>query len=218
MESAYIKSLNVGKPQLLGSSRQFSAIHKSPILTAQQVGLTGLLTDQQADKKFHGGTEQALHQYALEHYDYWQELLPENHLFNTPGAFGENISSLGMTEETVMIGDCYRLGNTILEVSTVRQPCWKLNVRFDYLNMAKAVQTQQKTGWYYRVIEEGFIQQGDTFELLDRPYPDYSLTRLLQLLYGDPLNQAELHQALQLKTLPANLKNLFQKRLDTSVI
>ncbi|HEX7074586.1 MAG TPA: MOSC domain-containing protein, partial [Hyphomicrobiaceae bacterium] len=87
---------------------------------------------------------------------------------SSPPAFGENLSTLGITEETVHIGDIYQVGGVILQVSQGRQPCWKLNARFNRPDMAWRVQMTGRTGWYYRVLREGWIETGDEFVLVER--------------------------------------------------
>ncbi len=218
MKEPVIKTLHVGKIEPLGQTEYLSAINKQEVNTPQKVTKQGLQNDTQENKKNHGGEDKAIHQYAWEHYSYWKEFLLDCDVLNRPGAFGENISSEGMTEETVCIGDKYKIGSCVLEVSQARQPCWKLNYRFDYPKISEEVQNTLKTGWYYRVIEEGNIQQGDTFELLERPYSQYSLHYLLTILYKDCLNTDSLKKLIQIGSLADSWKKIFIQRLETGTI
>lgn len=125
-----------------------------------------------------------------------------------------------MTEETVMIGDIYKIGSCVLEVSQARQPCWKLNYHFQCSDMSLRVQESLKTGWYYRVLEEGSLKQGDTIELIDRPYPEYSLTYLLTILYKKEncLDKEILNKLLKIKSLALSWKKIFSNRLENGTI
>lgn len=218
MDLPIIQSLHIGKEASLAGTNFLSAINKSRIEGKCLVTKIGLKNDEQADKINHGGLEKAIHQYAFENYNYWKEKLPECAILDNAGAFGENISSLGMDEHTVRIGDQYKLGTCILEVSQARQPCWKLNYRFNHAEMSEEVQNSLKTGWYYRVIEEGEIEEGNKFELISRPFSDYPLQRLLNLLYKDALNFKELELAIKIKPLADSWKKLFFKRIETKNI
>ena len=105
----------------------------------------------------HGGPEKAVHHYPFDHYEAWRTELGDIGLLRQPGAFGENLSAVGLTEADVAVGDVFRLGSAIVEVSQGRQPCWKLNERFGQPTVAKSVQASGRTGWYYRVIETGLV-------------------------------------------------------------
>ena len=100
---------------------------------------TGFKTDQQADLKVHGGLEKAVHHYAADHYSAWrQEVDDEPDIFK-PGGFGENISTIGMTENTLCIGDVFRMGTALVQISQGRQPCWKLNAPYRVQSNGNAV-------------------------------------------------------------------------------
>lgn len=109
-----------------------------------------------------------------------------------PGAFGENLVIEGATEGDLCLCDRYRLGGALVEVSQTRQPCWRLNLRFDLPDMAARVQKTGRTGWYFRVITEGLIAQGDRAELIARPNPDWPLARVWRLLYRETMDLDEL--------------------------
>ncbi|MFC6907670.1 MOSC domain-containing protein [Novosphingobium lubricantis] len=98
------------------------------------------------------------------------------------GAFGENISTIGMIEDAVCIGDRFRMGTTLLEVSQGRQPCWKLDHRFGMKGVTAAVVSNGLAGWYYRVLEPGTIEAGDVVELVDRTHPTWTVARVFGLI------------------------------------
>lgn len=146
---------------LTGRARPFtrpgsrSGIAKSPRDGALRVTPVGLEGDEQGDLRVHGGVEKAIHHYPREHYAAWIAELGEHPLLMQAGAFGENFSTSGWSEADVCLGDRVRAGTALLEVSQGRMPCWKLNDRFEVAGMSLRVQESGRTGWYYRVLEEG---------------------------------------------------------------
>ncbi|MCW0482313.1 MOSC domain-containing protein [Gaoshiqia sediminis] len=214
-----IITLLTGKIEQLGQEGVSSGIKKMATLEREKVLETGLVNDNQADKKHHGGPDKAIHHYAFEHYEYWKNepgvLNPE--VF-CEGGFGENISTVGMDESSVCIGDKYRVGSVVLEVSQARQPCWKLNIRFGHPGMSRMVQDSFRTGWYYRVLHEGEIQANDHFELLERPLAQWPLRKLLDVLYRDVLNYALLEEMTTLVPLAESWKRTAQNRLQTGAV
>jgi MOSC domain-containing protein YiiM len=153
--------------------------------TVHWLGIEG---DQQADLAVHGGRDKAIHHYPRDHYLRWRlELgLDEAHrpLLDRAGAFGENISTLGMKEEAVCIGDRFRLGTALVEVAQGRQPCWKQGHRLGSPRVVAAMVASGRCGWYYRVIEEGSVAAGDAIELAGRVHPEWSVARVFGLLIG----------------------------------
>ena len=144
-----------------------SAIAKTAVVGKQTLSHTGLVTDEQADLVAHGGADKALHHYPADHYAAWQDeaMIPVG---TVPAAFGENISTLGLTEQNVHIGDSFRLGSAVVQISQGRQPCWKLSTHTEQPTMAYRFHKTGRTGWYYRVLQEGTFEQGDNLELLER--------------------------------------------------
>ena len=161
-----------------------SAIGKLPVVHAVAVGSMGLAGDEQADRTVHGGIDKAIHHYPADHYGWWRQHLGDTPLLDAPGAFGENISTTGLDETTVCLGDRFRLGTALVEVSQARQPCWKLDHRFGAKGVMAQVVKTRRTGWYYRVIEAGEVRAGEMLELVERPYPEWPLASLFGLLIG----------------------------------
>ncbi|MCU7940318.1 MAG: MOSC domain-containing protein [gamma proteobacterium symbiont of Bathyaustriella thionipta] len=213
MKKIYLSELRTGTVKPLSNSSVMSAIDKRCTRERLKIGLLGLSGDEQADRLHHGGKDKAIHHYAAEHYDYWQTCFPDNkHRFRT-GSFGENFSTQGMTEQSVCVGDIYRAGSALLQVSQARQPCWKLNSVFQQDDMARQVQSSLRTGWYYRVLETGNIAVGDHIELLERPEPEWLLSRLLVTFYQQPLDRDSLTAITELTLLTEGWKKLAANRL-----
>ncbi|WP_261845021.1 MOSC domain-containing protein [Aliamphritea ceti] len=212
-----VEAVLTGKAVPYSRPGKTSAIHKQPVSGKVQVTESGLSGDEQADLRVHGGPHKAVHIYPREHYSNWQSELGDLEVLQQAGAFGENISSRGLTEETVCIGDQFRIGSVLFEVSQGRQPCWKLNDRFDIRDMAKRVQDTRRTGWYFRVLEAGEIQAGDDIILAKRAWPEWSLARFMGLIYDGVLDVEQLRVALELP-LVESWQKLIRKRLEKAEV
>ncbi len=200
-----------------GSPGGLSAIAKQPVAGPVAVGPLGLAGDEQGDTRVHGGPDKAIHHYALEHYPAWRAELGAQPVLAAPGAFGENLASRGVTEANLCWGDQVRIGSCRLELAQSRQPCWKLNTRFATPDMALRVQRTGRTGWYWRVLQEGQLQAGDGIYLLARPYPEWPLARVIALLYERELDPAVLRAFAQL-ALPPSWQRIVQRRLDSGQV
>ncbi len=179
-----IDALLTGKARRFGAKGEPSAIDKRALEGRHAVGALGIAGDEQADLSVHGGPDKAIHHYPRDHYGWWAETIGDHALLQDAGAFGENISTSGLTESAACIGDRYRLGSALVEISQGRQPCWKLGHRFGIATLPATVVTSRRGGWYYRVIEDGAVGAGDALELIDRPLPDWSVERVFHLLIG----------------------------------
>lgn len=204
-----------GRVMPLGDSGRLSAIDKRPVSGPWGIGVHGLVNDAQANRSHHGGPEKALHHYAFDHYAAWITEIGASPLLGAPGAFGENISTFGWSEETICIGDVIRFGGARLQVSQGRQPCLTLNLRFGLKDMALRVQQNGRSGWYYRVLEAGVAKEGDVLQLIDRPQPDWSLARLNKLLYHDVRNRAALTEMAGIAELSQNWRDLAWRRVSS---
>lgn len=209
-------SLRVGVATRFGPHGEPSAIDKQPVDTPVYLSLNGFSTDVQGDPKHHGGPEKAVHHYAGDHYAIWQRELAEHDGVTclSPGGFGENVSTLGLTEAIVAVGDIFSLGRAIVQVSQPRQPCWKLNIRFQVPDMAMRVQMSGRTGWYYRVLEPGLVQPDDVLRLTERLHPDWTLSRIMHVLYHDRLNIEDLTCLSQLSGLNPKMRQLAAQRVQ----
>jgi len=209
---------------LTGTVRPFgprsvpSGIDKHPVAVPVHLGREGLSGDGQGDRRHHGGPDKAVHHYPFDHYPTWQEEIGAVPLLDRPGGFGENISTTGLTEDDIALGDRFRLGGAVIEVSQGRQPCWKLNHRFAVADMAARVQRTGRTGWYYRVIEEGMVAPGDALALIDRRTPAWTLGRVWRVLYVDTLDRGELAALAALPNLPDSWRRLAERRLATRAV
>ncbi|MDW2146096.1 MOSC domain-containing protein [Vibrio sp. 378] len=217
-----MKKIGVVKAVLAGKTVPYahgaqSAINKQVQPERQHATELGFTSDEQGDPRFHGGIQKALHIYPSEHYPIWQQELGERTIFQSAGSFGENISSKGVTESTICLKDKIRIGSTLLEVSQGRMPCWKLNVRFDQHDMARRLQDTLRTGWYFRVLEEGDIGAGDEVILCERPYPEWPLARIMGAVFTGCLDREELTKLSELP-LVESWGKLVERRLETGEV
>jgi MOSC domain-containing protein YiiM len=169
----------VGTLRPLPPEGQLTGMFKLPVDGPVAVTAEGLAGDRQADRRYHGGTEKALHHYPVEHYAPLAQRYPERAGMLQAGVLGENLSTRGWTEHNVCIGDVFRVGSALVQLSQPRQPCWKINYRLDTEGASLFVAQEGITGWYYRVLEKGIVAPGDTFALVERPNPALTVAACL---------------------------------------
>lgn len=168
---ATIGNLFVNEPGE-GMQRIASAFDKRAVQGAVQVRKTGLIGDEQADRNVHGGFDKAVYAYPVEHYAFWREqrqaVLKRDEVL-PHGAFAENLTISGLLENAVWIGDRLQIGSVLLEVTEPRQPCFKFNIRMGFSKASKLMLQSGATGFYLKVIQEGYLTAGDAIALLAGP-------------------------------------------------
>ncbi|QTD56572.1 MOSC domain-containing protein [Parasphingorhabdus cellanae] len=179
-----LDNLLIGTPKPFREDGEMSAIAKQLVDQAIVLGPLGLAGNQVADPLHHGGRDKAVHLYPVEHYEFWKDKYPDLDILNRPGAFGENFSCSGLTEDKLCLGDVFRVGEALIECSHARQPCWKLNHHFGHPDVLKTVIKTRKSGSYFRVLETGKVRAGDDMIQQDRHHPDWPLDRLFGLIIG----------------------------------
>lgn len=204
-------SVNVGLPREVtwkGKTVR-TGIFKEPVSKRVMVRSLNLDGDRQADLTVHGGLDKAVYVYPFEHYDYWRGELPDTEL--TPGIFGENFTITGLREEEVNIGDCFGIGNVTLMVTQPRLPCYKLGIRFGRPDMVKQFLASRRTGFYFRVLQQGEVGAGDTLELVSRDDNNITVADITQLYVREEDNPDLRHRAAQLEALPKSWRDYFQQ-------
>ena len=206
----------------VGGQTIVSAIGKRPRHGAVWLARDGLEGDEQGDRIYHGGPDKALHHYPADHYAAWNWCFPDSRTEFGAGAFGENLSTVGIVERDVHVGDVFSAGTTLLQVSQARQPCFKLNLRLGYDDAALTMQVSGRTGWYYRVLREGWLAAGEMLTLVERPCPDWPLARVIGALFPADLAAPHLldewKMAAALPELAQRWRVAFERRLQTGVI
>ena len=217
MNSLQLDALLTGRAQPFTRPGSRSGIAKAPRQEALAVTTLGLAGDEQGDLRVHGGVEKAIHHYPREHYAAWLAELGEHPLLMQPGAFGENFSTTGWTEDDVCLGDLIRAGSALLQVSQGRMPCWKLSDRFGVANLALRVQQSGRTGWYYRVLQEGVVGVGDRLQVVERIHADWPLSRLSAVLFDKRVEPELLRECLALPLVPSWRRTL-ERRLEKAEV
>ncbi len=192
-----LRSIQVGTPKSYGTEGAedsldrpwTSAIAKQPVAGAVWIGRQGVAGDMQADRRVHGGPDKAVLAYSADHYPRWREQLARADL--GPGWFGENLAIEGATEATVCVGDRIAIGPARLEVSQPRGPCATINRRFHRKDMVKLVQESRRSGWYLRVLTEGWVEAGMPVVLHDRPYPQWTVWVATDLMAARAVRREE---------------------------
>ncbi|MTI43625.1 MOSC domain-containing protein YiiM [Roseibium hamelinense] len=209
-----IIGLYTGTPQQYWEDKPASAIGKTAVSGPVFVGKTGLSGDQQADLTVHGGPDKAIHIYPAEHYESWRQEFPEHESRLQPGGFGENIASIGLTEETCCIGDIFRAGSVLVQISQGRQPCWKLNRHTGIDSLAARFQRSCKTGWYFRVLEEGNLELETPIELVERQHENWTVARALAARFNPRLEPEVAAELADMQVLAQNWRDAFSKKCD----
>lgn len=166
---------------------------------------------QQAEKKIHGGPDRALCHYPREHYADWIRDFPQQAERFCAPAFGENLSTTGLTEQNVYIGDIFRWGEALIQVTQPRSPCFKLNFHFAINDMAQLMQNSGKTGWLYRVIAGGQVSSDAPLELVSR-LSDVSVHEAGAIAWQMPFDDDQYHRLLSAAGLSVSWSRTMQKR------
>ncbi len=194
-------SVNVGQPRDVAWRGKVvrTAIWKDPVGARVWAGRLGLAGDQQADLKGHGGEQRAIMVYQLDSYRFWAEHLRRSDF--VMGQFGENLTVSDLSDEEVCIGDRFRVGSAVVEVSQPRVSCFKLGLRMDHAPMPALVVAHRRPGFYLRVLQEGEIGAGDVFEVLARGPEGMSVAEIDALLFKGDHPRAALERALRIPAL-----------------
>jgi MOSC domain-containing protein YiiM len=213
MSTATIHSVHVGLTAPLGPQGVPSAFIKLATRGAVAVDELGLAGDQQTDLPVHGGPDKAVYGYAIAHYAAWRRDFPEHaHIFG-PGSVGENLAIDGLAETDICIGDVHAIGTALLQVCQPRQPCFKFALRFDDERLPSAMVINGRAGWYYRVVQSGELSAGDTIELRERPNPDFSFARLVELISRRNATSEELTRLASMTGLASQLQERIRETL-----
>ena len=177
-----IVSVNVSEPREIEYRGQVvrTGIFKEPVSGRVWVRRLNIDGDGQSDLKVHGGYDMAVYAYPLEHYPYWEKELGRDAFPH--GQFGENLTVEGLLEGTVRVGDVFRIGSVHLQVTQPRIPCYKLAIRMDQeLVFPKRFQDSGRSGFYFRVLEEGEIGAGDAIELVERDMQSATIAEFTEI-------------------------------------
>jgi MOSC domain-containing protein YiiM len=207
-------SVNVGLPREVSWKGEVvtTGIFKEPIEGRACLRTLNIEGDQQADLTVHGGRSKAVYAYPAEHYRYWSEELPGMSL--PWGMFGENLTTEGLREDAVNIGDRFRIGTAEVMVTEPRMPCYKLGIRFGRDDIVKRFLDSRRSGFYLAVLREGEIGAGDAIEPIHRDPNRVTVADIVRLYVSEQDNEELLQRALKVEALPESWRDHFQRWLD----
>jgi MOSC domain-containing protein YiiM len=187
--SGRLLSVNVAVPaHFEARGRRVRTGHfKEPVAGRIPLGSLGLEGDFQVDRRFHGGPEQAVYAYPSEHAAFWSKPLGFPGPV-PPGWFGENFTTAGILETDAAIGDVYRVGSALVEITRPRSPCYKLGLKAGRAAFVRDFLKSGRMGFYLRVREEGAVGAGDPVDLVERPTDPLFVSELIEVLYSSPLD------------------------------
>ena len=176
-------SIQVGRPRAVRWRGMLvsTGIFKEPVEGRVMLHRLNLEGDGQADLTVHGGWDKAVYVYPSEHYAYWRQQLPGMAL--PYGIFGENFTTEGLDESSIHIGDRFRIGGAVVEVTQPRMPCYKLGIRFGRADMPKRFHASERCGFYLAVLQEGIVAAGDVFERIARNDEEISVIESYRLVF-----------------------------------
>ncbi|TPG57074.1 6-hydroxyaminopurine reductase [Ewingella americana] len=198
-----IKSYEGSAPSAIGKRQ----VNGSLLLTS--LGLEG---DEQAETAYHGGADRALCHFPREHYAWLRQHFPEQEERFHPPAFGENLSTLGLTEENVFIGDIFRWGDALVQITQPRAPCYKLNAFLHCPQISQVLQDNGRCGWLYRVIATGHVSGDRPFELMTRN-SEVSVAEAISIAFNMPFDEEQYRRLMAAAGLSASWNKTMQMRL-----
>lgn len=210
-----VESLNIGLPkeEVFHGKKVRTGMCKVPVSEALQLGQLGFERDGVADLKHHGGADKAACVYSADHYPYWRNVLGQD---LPPAAFGENLSVSGLNEDDVCIGDIFRVGTALVQVSQPRQPCSTLAARYNRSDMVKLVVDSGRTGFYFKVLQNGAVRQGDRISLIQIDPDRVSITLANRIFHHDKRNREGIERVLAVPALSESWRESFQKLKDNA--
>ena len=211
-----VLSVNVGRPRDIAWREKTitTGIYKVPVSRRIMLRTLGLDGDGQADPTVHGGKWQAAYVYPSEHTAFWAAELPGMDL--PPGVFGENLTSAGLLETSVHIGDTLRIGAALVRVTAPRLPCYKLGIRFGRSDMIQRFLHSGRTGFYLMVESAGEVGAGDRIEILETDPRRITVADFVRLHRHGADDPGAVHRLLEIDSLPDGWRNHFEKMLAAS--
>ncbi len=211
ISSAKILSVNVGKPKEFEHKGRTakSAIWKTPVIDRVMAKGVNFEGDDQADRVAHGGYHKAIYAYAIEDMQWWGMEIGKTIVF---GEFGENITTQGIDVNDALVGERWKIGSTLLEVSEPRIPCWRLSVRMNDKTFPSKFTLALRPGTYLRIIEAGDIGAGDEIIVTDKPDHDLSIRDVFRIYTRD---HHEAERMINIEKLSDDWKSWAKNKLAT---
>lgn len=206
-----IISTNIGETRIIKwkGKEVKTGIFKFPVDKPIYLETEDVVNDHVIDRKYHGGADKACYLYSADHYSYWKKFYPELEL--TWGVFGENLTIDGLQEANINIGDIFEIGEAVVQATQPRQPCFKLEFRFNDKRIVKQFVDSGFSGVYVRVLKTGIVQTGDTMKLIERQN-SISIHKVYELLYTSDIQKDVVKQAVNDPNLAASCRSDLLKR------
>jgi MOSC domain-containing protein YiiM len=209
-----ILGLYAGQIRPMPGDGRPTAIFKQPLQGRVGIGWEGIEGDKQADRRFHGGSEKALHHFPLQSHRRLAQQFPQVAAQFGAGAIGENISTEGLDERGACVGDVFALGGARIQLNQPRTPCWKIDARFGAEGISRYVAEQGMAGWYYRVLAPGEVQTGDELQLLQRNPDPVSLAEFWDTIHAHRPPREQLLRIAETPGLNAYWRTRLLERAD----
>ena len=208
-------SINVGQPREVEWKGRtvLTGIFKEPVIGRIKVRTLNLDGDGQADLSVHGGPDKAVYLYPSEHYPFWRKEFPDMAL--PWGMFGENLTTEGILEDSVNIGDRFRLGSAELIAVQPRMPCYKLGIRFGRNDIIRRFMASGRSGIYFAVLKEGEVEVGNPIEVISRDDNKVTISSIVRLIAYPQGDIKTIRRAIRVQALPENLRGYFLQQIET---
>jgi MOSC domain-containing protein YiiM len=202
-----IISTNIAKATtvIFNGEKVTTGIYKTPTNKPVYLGKENVKGDEVSDRRYHGGEFKACYLFSENQYPYWKNLYPN--LEWDWGMFGENLTVSNLDETKIYIGDIYKIGNALVQITQPREPCFKFGVKFGNQNVLNQFIQHGYPGTYVRVLKEGFVKTGDSLELVEQAKNSLTTFQLYDLLFSKHKNQDHLKLALNNDALPLSKRN-----------
>ncbi len=209
-----IISVNIGAAREIEwqGEKILTGIFKQPTSEPLKVSFLNIKGDEQADPRVHGGKDKAVYSYDVSYYAHWKNVLDRNDW--SYGMFGENLTTEGLPDTEVRIGNIYRIGSVLLQAVEPRFPCFKLNARFGLSNMTKLFWEQKRNGTYFRVLEEGFIEKVYSIRLVEESKYDVTIENMVDAYQTRGADKCLLKKILEIEGLPERTHENFLSLAD----
>ena len=209
-----IISTNIAKPTtfIWNGKEETTGIYKTPTVKPIFLGKNEVKDDEVTDRKHHGGEFKACYLFSENHYEYWKTIYPN--IDWHWGMFGENLTVSGLNESKIFIGDVYKIGEALVQITQPREPCYKLGIKFGSQNILKEFIKHGYPGTYIRVLQEGEVKTGDTFKLIERDKNSLTTAEFFHLLFAKNKNQNLIKVALTNDALPKRKRDKLKMFLE----
>jgi ferredoxin-NADP reductase/MOSC domain-containing protein YiiM len=209
-----VVSLNLGLPRTVqwNGKAVSTGIFKAPVSDRIALRPLNFDGDRQADLSVHGGPDKAAYAYPVEHYAYWRRELPNMAL--PWGMFGENLTTEGLQEHAVQVGDRFRIGSAEVVVTQPRLPCYKLGLRFGRDDIIRRFLASGRTGFYFKVVAEGDVAGGDPIVLVERAAGSVPVSEVTRLYVRDKDDVEGLRRIVEVAALPDDWRDYFKEQIS----